>query len=633
MAAPLASHLMILLSGTRSRIVWGLLGFSYSIALLLVGANASGQLVRDLQRYSWGFYPVGTTLYELFPILVGFNFLLSQGVLIQTLRTSESPRQRQQARLWIAAMIIAMPLAMTNLLATFGVSFYPMGNLASVVYAGFIGYSILRYRLMDTDIVVTRGGAYTIVTLLVIAPAFALLLWLQARSFGRVDTDFSVALLVLFVLVGVLFPALRLWAQTGLERSLFRKKYEYRATLRSFTRSIVRILDRNELIKQLAEILSSTLVDRTAIALLDEPRRALHVRSTSGAPPDTEDFPTDHPFVRVLMKRHDAVLFDELEGSEHPDEQAAAAVFRQNGWDVCLPMIVGRKLLGFMALGRKENVDPFFAEELDLLATLASQAAIALENAQLYDELKRSQEIIRRADRLSAMGTLAAGIAHEISNPLVSIQTFFQLAPQRLNDQEFLTEFLSLTSQEVKRITDLISELLSFARSPTPSTSDVDLNEVIDGVIRLLDPQLRSGRIRVRKLLASDLPATRAEHDQLKQVFLNIVLNAIQAMEKGGEITIATRAVTHNGERYCQVSVSDTGPGIPAELLDHIFNPFFTTKDKGTGLGLSITNQVVSEHGGFITVDSEVGKGSTFRIHLRPWEAAVEVEPKRAALW
>jgi signal transduction histidine kinase len=584
MAASLASHLMVLLNGTRSRIVWGLLGLSYAITILLVAANATGHLVSNLQTYPWGFYPVGTTLYELFPILVAFNFVLSQGLLIQILRTSDSPRQRQQARLWIVGSLIAMPFGMTNLIATFGIYFYPMGNLASVVYAGFIAYSIVRYRLMDTDIVLTKSGAYTIVTLLVIAPAFGALLWLQSRSFGRVDTDFSVALLVLLLVVALLFPVLRLRAETRLERSFFRKKYEYRTTLNEFTRSIVRIIDRGELIRQLAETLSASLaVDRTAIALVEEARRSLRVRTANGAPLSIEDFSIDHPLLRVLLQRRDAVLLDELESVAGVDERSAAMTLRTNGWEVCLPMIAGRKLIGFIALGRKENVDPFFSEDLELLETLASQAAIALENTQLYDELKRSQEIIRRADRLSALGTLAAGIAHEINNPLVSIQTFFQLAPERLSDQEFLTEFLALTSSEVKRITDLISDLLSFARSPSASTAEVELNEMIEGVVRLLDPQLRKACIGVKRTLASDLPCTYGDPDQLKQVFLNVILNACQAMGNGGELTIGSREVIHNGEKFCQVSITDTGTGIPEELLDDIFNPFLTTKRKVLG--------------------------------------------------
>src|SRR5215813_10369603 len=187
MAGSVVLHLMVLLSGTRSAGIWGLLMLSYAVTTFLVGANAAGYLVRDLHAYPWGFHPVGTTLYEVLPILLIFNFIVSQGVLIRILFTSDSPRQRQQAKLWIIGTLIAMPLSMTNLLPIFGIYFYPLGNLASVVYAGFIAYGIMRYRMMDTDLVITKSGAYTLVMLVVIAPAFAILLWIQSQGFGRID--------------------------------------------------------------------------------------------------------------------------------------------------------------------------------------------------------------------------------------------------------------------------------------------------------------------------------------------------------------------------------------------------------------------------------------------------------------
>jgi signal transduction histidine kinase len=542
------------------------------------------------------------------------------GVLIQTARHNDSPRERQQARLWIVGMAIAVPLSMTNLLATLGVPVYPFGNLASVAYASFIAYSIVRYRLMDIDIVLTKGAAYSLVTLGVIAPACALSVWLQSAAFGRVSIDFSVALFALFFLVATIFPLLRSVTESRLERSLFPRRYEHRTELADFTRAIVRILDRDELVTRVAETLESTLsVDRLVVAVLDDSRRALVAQYSSGVPPTIGEFSLDHPFVELLSQRNDAVLLDELEASPVSAEHTTALdVCRINGWELSLPLVSGRRVLGFIAMGRKRNRAPYFATELDLLTTLAAEAAVAMDNARLHQELTRSQEIIRRADRLSALGTLAAGIAHEIRNPLVSIQTFFQLAPHRLQDQEFLTEFLRLTSSEVKRITDLISDLLSFARSPTPSMSKVDLNELLEGVVRLLEPQLRTEQITVEKDLDARLQPVNADRDQLKQVFLNIILNAAQAIDGKGTIRISSRAAAHKGESFCQIEIADSGAGIPADLLDDIFNPFFTTKDKGTGLGLAITNQVVSEHDGFISVESEVGKGTRFQINLRP---------------
>jgi signal transduction histidine kinase len=619
MGGSAAAHMMITFSRTRSRVVWTLLGVSYALALVLLGANAVGSLVVELRRYPWGLYPVGAGLYELLPLSMAYNFALSIGVLTYVMRTSNSPRQRQQAKLWLGGAAIAMPLGMTNLLATFDIPFYPLGNLASAVYAGFIAYSIVRYRLMDIDIVLTKGGSYAVGTILLILPAFAVDVWAQRRSFGRIDVDYSVALFLLLMLVAMLFPMLRARTEIRLKRSFFAKKHESRAILSEFTRSIVRIFHRDELIQRLSEVLTSTLsTDRIAVILFDENRASYVVSISAGVPPTTSEFASDDPFILVMKRRAAPVLRDELGASRDPTERSVATtVCEHNAWELCLPLIARDRLLGIIGLGRKTNRDAFVADELDLLGTLAAEASVALENARLYEELTRSQEIIRRADRLSALGTLAAGIAHEIRNPLVSIQTFFQLAPQRLDDQEFLTEFLHLTSTEVKRITDLISDLLSFAKSPTTTTRDVNLNEVLDSVIRLLEPQIRQSRVALRRDLSDDVPPASGDRDQLKQVFLNVALNAIESMPDGGEISFTSRIAHHNGEQFCQVAIRDSGPGIPSHLLDDIFNPFFTTKEKGTGLGLAITNQVVIEHGGFITVESVEGKGTTFRVHLR----------------
>ncbi len=633
---PAILHLIVALRERRHQFWRNVLLANYAIACALMASNSVDLFVTHLRVFSWGYYSVGTRLYDLFSVFVLGNFLATIGLLTHDYRTTTDPRLLLQLKFWLLGILVALPLGLTNLLPAYGLPIYPLGNLGSAAWAAIVAYAIVRHRLMDIDIVFTKGAAYAAVALVLIAPAFVLLLWLQRLSFGQIHPDFSFALILMLLGVGVLFPTLRSQAESRIERSLFREKHEYRRVLAAFTRSIVRILNRDKLLRELASTLSESLqLDHLAIGLAEETRRAFIVRHVVGTPPTSEEFPSTHPFITSLTRRQETVLCDELEASADQTERSVVAeVCRQNGWEVCIPLATGGALIGFISLGRKRNLDAYFAEDLELLGTLAAETSVALENARLYEELKRSQDIIRRADRLSALGTLAAGIAHEIRNPMVSIQTFFQLAPQRLDDHEFLTEFLHLTSGEVKRITDLITELLSFAKSPTPSMAEVNLNEVVDGVVRLVEPQLQKGAIAIRKLLAPHLAPVRADVDQLKQVFLNIILNAIQALDRTGEITVSTREITHNGERLCQVQIADSGKGIPEDLLDHIFNPFFTTKEKGTGLGLSIAHQVITEHGGFITVQSETDHGTTFSVHLRPGqaidEAADESEQRQA---
>jgi signal transduction histidine kinase len=213
-----------------------------------------------------------------------------------------------------------------------------------------------------------------------------------------------------------------------------------------------------------------------------------------------------------------------------------------------------------------------------------------------------------------------------VRNPLVSIQTFFQLAPERLHDEEFLTSFLSMTANEVKRISDLITELLSFARSPTRTLSPVNLNEVVERVATLLEPESRKNKLTLTRALSPVLPLVLSDPDQVKQVLINLVLNAIQATPPDGEVTISTRSVERRDVAFGQLEIRDTGVGIPEGQLEHIFNPFFTTKDKGTGLGLAIAHQIITEHGGLITVHSTEGKGTSFFIDLPACGQSISTE-------
>ena len=611
-------HLVLSLVAIRPVFArWMLVG-SYGISTLLVIANFSGMLVSSVRQHPWGLYPAGTALYGFYLISAVVHCIIAFALLVLEYRTSTSPWRKLQARFWLLGAAIAIPAGLVNFLPMYGVPVYPIGHLGNAIYAAIIAYAIARHRLMDVDLVITKGMAYAAVSIALVAPTFASSLWLQQASFGQVHPDFSFALLVMLIAVGVLFPTLRVRAESRIERSLFREKHQYRTALADFTRSIVRILDRDKLLREVAETLMETLrVDRLGIVLFDEATRSYQVTHTAGIPAATGEFGEQDEFVVALRRHDELVLRDEFEASADPMERTVVAdVCRRNGWDVCIPLTISGRLMGFISLGRKRNLDAFSVEDLQLLSTLAAEVSIALENARLYGELKRSRDIIERTGRLSALGTLAAGIAHEVRNPLVSIQTFFQLAPQRIHDEEFFTTFLNLTAGEVQRISNLITELLTFARSSTHAVSDVDVNELIERTTLLLEPEARKHRVTLTRTLAESLPNIRADADQIKQVVINLVLNAIQATAVGGSVVVQTRQRRHTDGLFCEIEVRDSGAGIPSQIIDEIFNPFFTTKDSGTGLGLSIAHQIAAEHGGFISVRSEEGRGSSFCVNL-----------------
>ena len=258
-------------------------------------------------------------------------------------------------------------------------------------------------------------------------------------------------------------------------------------------------------------------------------------------------------------------------------------------------------------------------DEIGALATAFDQMGERL--VQREKELKESQNTLRRADRLSSLGLLTAGLAHEIRNPLVAIRTFTQLLPERYNDAEFRDGFQGLALKEVDRICGLINDLLSFARPSRPKVVQENMNDVIDGITRILESEAKEKNVEITRDFTADLPGVWIDREQMKQVFMNLILNAIQAMKNQGRaLSISTRfhSRDQSGQpgQFVQVEIRDTGVGIPEENLDHIFDPFFTNKDEGSGLGLSISHQIVQEHGGYIAVESKVGVGTSFFVNI-----------------
>jgi signal transduction histidine kinase len=242
--------------------------------------------------------------------------------------------------------------------------------------------------------------------------------------------------------------------------------------------------------------------------------------------------------------------------------------------------------------------------------------------------LKRLESQIRRSDRLASLGTLSAGMAHEIKNPLVSIKTFAQLLPERYQDSDFRETFSNLIGHEIDRIDSLVNQLLRFARPTKPLLKPMHVHEILEKSLSLLSHRLYQKEIKLTRSWQANVDTIRADADQLEQVFLNFFLNAMDAMKNGGELAVSTQVQTDerwvaaltrsNGEsgEVLHITVRDTGEGIRKEDIAHVFDPFFTTKDYGTGLGLSVVHGIIQEHGGQIEVESEVQKGTAFHILL-----------------
>ncbi|MCS6869910.1 MAG: response regulator [Anaerolineae bacterium] len=294
---------------------------------------------------------------------------------------------------------------------------------------------------------------------------------------------------------------------------------------------------------------------------------------------------------------------------------------------VAVPLMYQERFIGVLALASC-NVRQFSGDDLRLLETVASQAALAIHNAQLYcalqeyahnleatvqartEALKKAEQQLMRADRLAALGTLAAGIAHEINNPLQPLLTNLELMLEDVDQGRSADrEMIEFAIRDVQRIRRIVSNLLDFARPARSALALLQINDIAQEVLTLARKQLEQAHIQVELSLRARQQC-KGNADQLKQVLLNLVINAMEAMPNGGELSVATADVLHGGQPHIKLTISDTGVGIPPERLDQIFNPFFSTKPNGTGLGLAISHSIITAHGGQIQVESQPSRTS-----------------------
>ncbi len=285
---------------------------------------------------------------------------------------------------------------------------------------------------------------------------------------------------------------------------------------------------------------------------------------------------------------------------------------------LAVPLIVKGRAVGAIEVINKVD-GPFTHDDLETLQFLAASVAVAVENARLYGELaeftrqlERSQEQLIQAEKVAATGRLAASIAHEINNPLQAIHNCLHLVTNRKLEEDKEAYYLNLAQEEVQRLIAIVQRTLDFYRPSRGRAVLTDVNQVIESVLALANKRVEHGKVRVERHLSPDLPKLQTVADQLSQVFLNLIVNAVEAMPDGGELAIATM---REGDQV-HVRISDTGVGMNPEEAKRIFEPFYTTKRSGTGLGLAVSYGIIQRHGGDITVESAPGRGAAFIVSL-----------------
>jgi signal transduction histidine kinase len=361
----------------------------------------------------------------------------------------------------------------------------------------------------------------------------------------------------------------------------------------------------NEIVERAAKLMDSKLC---AVRLLSDDGESLILRAYYGTSAVYSDNPVisvrDSLIGKVILTGQPMQVADIKKETSYPLSELAE---REGLFSLlAVPLKVRERVIGVIIIN-KSTFYSFSEEEITLMRTFADLCAVTIENARLYEKMVMLEEQTRRAERLAAVGELAAGVAHEIRNPLTIIKMIFE-SGAALNEKD-----VEIISEELERMGKIVTHFLKFAKPSDPHRELCDVNESLDNVLFLLSHALDEKRIALQCNLDAHLQKIHADPIQLRQVFLNVLMNSIEALPENGRINVNSVRLT-NG--WIRVQIEDNGAGIPQEVKDKLFVPFTTTKPTGLGLGLSIVKRIIKGHRGKIRIESAENRGTTVAIDL-----------------
>ena len=593
----------ILLENEKLKINKVIIKISYFTSSVLCLFSFSRFFIKGINKYQPNFFVEPGILY---PFFIAF-FGLICGMTFYNLYVNHKKAigaRKNQVKYVFVAFTVAFIGGVLHVFAPY-VNMELIPHDAFIIsFAAIITYVVIRYRLLDMTIAIRNTIVYAGEVCVL-----SVFLFFLFGFFGFKEL-LPLVLSSLGIAIGIL--PLRILIKNFVDNVIFKGKYNYQKALIDITNVVPTIIDQQKLLAYIADSVTKCMHIEKAVVFVKEERRDAYEASYAiglNGQSRGKVIESKNNLIVFLRNYEDILMKYELSQSLSYEEVCELwEPLKTFEVELVVPFHKGESLIGFMCLSNKGGGDVFNKNDFQILQTISNQAAVVVENIRLYNKLIHS-------DRQTFLETLASGVSHEMRNRLVAIRTFIDLFPERVKtenvDKDYV-EFRNLAEREMGRLTKIIDGLLSYSRAVVTGGEPLNINGVLEEALLIIQPKFREKEIVVKTGFSPDVGFITGDKGRLLQVFINIIQNGVDAMNKGGTIEIATVSK----EDAVEIKISDNGKGIPKEHLDAIFEPFFTTKHNGTGLGLSIVQRIIKDHGGVINVTSIPNEGTTFIISI-----------------
>jgi len=606
--------------------------FAYVTGFLfvLIGITTDG-IIDGFYKYPWGSYPKAGKVHPFYLIFVIGIFIYCLMKLYkasygkESLKFNKTEINRIKYVFW--AYLIGN-IGSVDFAQSYGFQIYPFGCFSIAIFITGITIAIIKHQLLDIEIVIKKtiifAGLLTSVLFILVFPTLLIqeYIFRSAGLGGRL-----IGLTISGTIIIFTMRRIEDFLINVTDRYLFQKKYDYKELLKTFTSEVLTVLNLDDLLNLTVDKLSDTMkLKSCAILMFNGEKEQFETIVFRNIKDPSITLAKPDGIAAFLEHTHGYLLRKELTEKKIFIPEDVHAVMDKLSSEFMIPMILQEKVMGILSLGKKKSDEDYTQDDIDILLSLARTLAIAISNAQLFDELGKTQAEAAQKEKMAVIGTLSAGINHEICNPLGIARgqceafllntkdgLYKDVAPEELLKKAQV--IMIKVIRETDRATSITKKLSSFAKPAKGEAELVDIEKEIGDVIGLVGYELKLEKIEFERNIEPNIPNIFVDRKQFQEVLFNLIRNAGQAIGDKGKITLSARA----SNDMVHIDIQDTGAGISEKNVKMLFNPFFTTKDpgKGTGLGLFIVRQVIGKNGGRIHLKStKIGEGTTFTVEF-----------------